>query len=89
LYLWNEGALRAIGDSLGKFIALDSKLLTAPVRKMGRVLVEMDIYCGLPETIEIEWRGRRIAQSLDYLGLPFGATFAATQVTFVVTALER
>jgi hypothetical protein len=71
LHLWNEGALRAISDSLGKFIALDTKLLTTPVRKMGRVLVEMDIYCGLPESIEIEWRGRRIAQSLDYLGLPF------------------
>jgi len=55
----------------GKFIALDSKLLNAPVRKMGRVLVEMEIFCGLPETLEIEWRGQRISQSLDNLELPF------------------
>jgi hypothetical protein len=61
LYLWNEGDFRAIGDTLGKFIAFDSKILSAPVWKMGRVLVEMDICCGLPETLEIEWRGRKIA----------------------------
>jgi hypothetical protein len=71
LYLWNEGALRAIGNSLGKFISLDSKFQSDPGRKIGKVLVEMDIYSGLPETLEIEWRGRRIAQKLDYLGVPF------------------
>jgi hypothetical protein len=71
LFLWNEGALRAIGDSLGKFIAIDPQSLTGPMRKMGRVLVEMDICAGLPEILEIEWRGRKIAQTLDYLGLPF------------------
>jgi hypothetical protein len=38
---------------------------------MGRVLVEMDIFYGLLETLEIEWRGRKIAQPLDYLGFPF------------------
>jgi hypothetical protein len=59
LFLWNEGALRAIGDSLGKFIAIDPQSLTGPMRKMGRVLVEMDIFVGLPETLEIEWRGRK------------------------------
>jgi len=35
------------------------------------VLVEMDITAGLPETLEIEWRGRKLLQNLDYLGLPF------------------
>jgi hypothetical protein len=71
LQLWNEGALRAIGDSLGKFIALDSKSLAGPSRKMGRVLVEMDIAAGLPKTLEIAWRGWKLLQKLDYLGLPF------------------
>jgi hypothetical protein len=71
LFLWNEGALRAIGDTLGRFITLDYKALSSPMRKMGRVLVEVDIFGGLSETIEIEWRGRKIAQPLDYLGLPF------------------
>jgi hypothetical protein len=71
LHLWNEGAIRAIGDSLGKFIAFDTQSLTGSLRKMGRVLVEMDITVGLPETLEIEWRGRKLLQNLDYLGLPF------------------
>jgi hypothetical protein len=71
LFLWNEGALKAIGASLGTYIAVDPQSLSGPVRKMGRVLVAMDICAGLPETLEIEWRGRKIVQSLDYLGLPF------------------
>jgi hypothetical protein len=71
LYLWNEGALRAIGDNLGKFISLESKCFTNPERKLGSILVEMDIHCGLPESIDIEWRGRRVVQQLDYLGIPF------------------
>jgi hypothetical protein len=71
LHLWNEGALTAIGNSLGTFIALDTQLLSGPLRKMGRVLVEIDITSGLPETLEIDWRGRKLIQKLDYLGLPF------------------
>jgi hypothetical protein len=71
LHLWNEEALRAIGNALGKFITLDSQSLNIPLRKMGRVLVEMDITSGLPEKLEIEWRGRTHLQILDYLGLPF------------------
>jgi hypothetical protein len=61
LFLWNEGALKAIGDSLGTFIVVDPQSLSGPVRKMGRVLVAMDICAGLPEILEIEWRGRKLA----------------------------
>ena len=31
----------------------------------------MDITQGLPENLEIEWRGRRLIQSLDYMRVPF------------------
>jgi hypothetical protein len=71
LHLWNDEALRAIGNSLGKFISLDSPSLLGSSRMMGRVLVEMDLSVGLPETLEIDWRGRKILQNLDYLGIPF------------------
>jgi hypothetical protein len=40
-------------------------------RKVGKVLVELDIHDGLPEAIDIEWRGRRGKQRLDYMGIPF------------------
>jgi hypothetical protein len=71
LHLWNEEALTAIGNSLGTFIALDTQLLNGSLRKMGRVLVEIDITTNLPETLEIVWRGQKLIQKLDYLGLPF------------------
>jgi hypothetical protein len=48
LQLWNEGALRAIGDALGKFISLDNKLLADFAWKVGQILVEMGIHYGLP-----------------------------------------
>jgi hypothetical protein len=72
IHLWNAGALRAIGDSLGKFLSLDLTSLESTSRKMGRVLVEMDIHGGLPEVLDIEWRGRHITEtglSRDFVSL--------------------
>jgi hypothetical protein len=74
LYLWNEKSLMAIGNTLGRFISLDSKLLTRPNKKMARLLVELDIHEGLLETLDIEWRGRTTRQKIDYLGIPFRCT---------------
>jgi hypothetical protein len=71
LHFWTEGAIKAIGDSLGRFIAFDHSSLTGSSRKLGKVLVEMDLSVGLPANLEIEWRGRKTLQTLDYLGLPF------------------
>jgi hypothetical protein len=71
LHFWNKEAIRAIADSLGKFISFDLASLSGSSRKMGRVLVEIDITAGLPENLEIVWRGRKTLQSLDYLGIPF------------------
>jgi hypothetical protein len=71
LHFWNKDAIRAIADTLGKFISFDSGSLSGSSRKMGRVLVEIDITTGLPENLEIVWRGRKSLQPLDYLGIPF------------------
>jgi hypothetical protein len=67
----NEGALRAIDEALGHFISLDVSSLSSPNRKVGRILVSIDIHEGLPELMEIEWRGRHTKQKLDYQGIPF------------------
>jgi hypothetical protein len=74
VHLWNEGALKAIGDALGTFIALDYQSLKAQSRKVGKILVEVDIHCGLPEVLEVEWHGRRLIQRLDYMGIPFSCS---------------
>ena len=44
LQMWNEGALKAIGNSLGTFIMVDSHTLSASSRKIGKILVEIDIH---------------------------------------------
>jgi hypothetical protein len=58
---------------LGKFITLDLQTLENSSRKMGRILVEMDIHGGLPEVLDIEWRGRHIYSGWTILEYPFVA----------------
>lgn len=50
---------------------VDSSLLSSLDRQMGKMLVELDLFEGLPTEIEIEWRGMVIQQKLDYMGVPF------------------
>jgi hypothetical protein len=50
---------------------VDEQALGAPDRKLGWVLVEVDLHSGLLETLEIQWRDQLFSQRLDYLGLPF------------------
>jgi hypothetical protein len=54
IHLWNEGDLKAIGDALGRFITLDNSTLENSARKVGRILVEVDIHGGLPEVLDNE-----------------------------------
>ena len=71
LHFWNEKALEAIGNALGKFIKVDDGVLRALDKRIGRLLVEIDIHTGLLETLEIVWCGYHLSQTLDYLGIPF------------------
>jgi hypothetical protein len=34
--------------------------LASPARKTGRLMVEIDLNEGLPEVLDIEWRGHHI-----------------------------
>ena len=54
---WNAISMEVIGNSLHTFISLDKPTLSAPNKKLEKILVEMDIHGGLPKHIEIEWRG--------------------------------
>jgi hypothetical protein len=60
-----------VASSLGRFIAVDEVALVAPDKRICKVLVEIDIHAGLPETIELEWRGMLRIQRVDFLGIPF------------------
>jgi hypothetical protein len=71
LILWSLEAFKEIGNALGKFIYVDPKLLTGSDRRVGKLLVEVDLFGGLPNEIDIGWRGVVIQQGLDFLGVPF------------------
>jgi hypothetical protein len=47
LHLWNQKSLEAIANTLGRFICVDQLSLTASVKKVARVMVEIDIHDGL------------------------------------------
>jgi hypothetical protein len=54
---------------------VDEEALLATDKRLCRVLVEIDIHVGLPEAVELEWRGMLRVQRLDFLGIPFRCTW--------------
>jgi hypothetical protein len=54
---------------------VDEQTLKASSKRVGKILVEVDIHLGLLETLEIEWRSQAMSQHLDYLGIPFRCSF--------------
>jgi hypothetical protein len=53
MHFRNEGAFKAIENTLGQFISVDTLSLTNSTRKMGRIFVEIDIHEGLPKILDI------------------------------------
>jgi hypothetical protein len=47
LALWSLEAFKEIGNAIGKFLHVDSKLLSGLDRRMGKLLVEVDTNGGL------------------------------------------
>jgi hypothetical protein len=54
LHLWNAAAMEVICNSLGSFVSLYDSVMSAPSRKMGKILVEIIIHGGFPEIMEID-----------------------------------
>ena len=63
--------MEGIGNTIGRFVAVEDDFLHTYDKRMAKILVEMDLTSGLPAEIEIlclEWI---IQQQLDYLNVPF------------------
>jgi hypothetical protein len=71
LALWSSEAFKLIGNTIGKFIQVDLKQMGGSDRRIGKIMVELDTFEGLPEEIEINWQVLKIHQRLDYVGVPF------------------
>ena len=69
--LWNRDTLEGIGNSIGRFIAIEEEFLNTFDKRMARILVEIDVSMGLPADIDILCDQRVIPQRIDYQGVPF------------------
>lgn len=60
-----------VGNTLGKFFFMEDTMLFGVDKQCAKILVEFDTSIGLPESVEIVWRGSSFVQMVDYLFLPF------------------
>ena len=71
LHFWDMYHFRRIGDILGTFLEADLSFLETKVKKVARILVNLNIREGLAESIILEWGSDPITQILDYENIPF------------------
>jgi len=67
LEYWFDARFRAIGDTLGTFIVVDSSYKSSPSWVVAQILMEIDPSEGLFEYIKL-WT---YAHILDYINVPF------------------
>lgn len=70
LQLWSEEILELIANQLGKFMSVEKVSMCGEDRKMARVLVDLDISEGMPDSFQILWEDFIINQRLDYKVIP-------------------
>lgn len=69
--LWSKSILEGIGNTIGRFVAVEDDFLQVYDKRMARILVELDISRGLPAEVELLCEERLLIQRLDYLYVPF------------------
>ena len=65
-------ALKEIGNTLGKFVAVDGERLQKGMATYVHICVEVDLSKGLPENIILKWNSNSWVQHLDYENTAFG-----------------
>ena len=68
---WQQKILEAIGNRIGKFVALEEDWESKLDRRYAKILVELDLRNGLFEELKIFMHGSFWWQRLDYWKLPF------------------
>ena len=68
LHSWNDEALQAIGNTLGKYI--DKEDPKGRLFSCTRIGVEVDLEKGLPEALNLFMDGWEHLQKVDYEQLP-------------------
>ena len=62
LPLWNREVMEGIGNTIGRFVAVEDDFLHSYDKRMAKILVEMDLTTRLPAEIEILCLERIIQQ---------------------------
>lgn len=71
IHLWSHKVLMDVGNLLGKSVFMEDTMLLGMDKCCAKILVEIDISHGLPDTVDIVWKGTSFVQLVDYLYLPF------------------
>ena len=64
-------ALKEIGNTLGKLVAIDGDCLLKGMITYARMCVEVDLSAGLPEKITLKWNSKPWVEQLDYENTTF------------------
>ena len=70
-HLWHTSVFIAIGDTLGRFLAVDSSRKEHGLYTYARMCAEVDLSKGLPEQINLKIGDFHWTQSLDYENTAF------------------
>ena len=60
-----------IGDWLGKTLAVDDNFIFNPQWFVAKVFIELDVMCGIFESIDLIFEGACFTHVLDYISAPF------------------
>lgn len=71
LEFWSKAGLKPISDSLGKFIMSEKNYLSSNYRSVAQILVDIDPWKGLFESLDIVLGEKTFIQQLDYMHIPF------------------
>ncbi|KAH9328943.1 hypothetical protein KI387_001051, partial [Taxus chinensis] len=68
---WDEKFLTTIGGTLGKTLAIDTKMTLYEYTMYAHILVDMNTSMDFPASVDLLVEDRIWSQNLDYEGFPF------------------
>ena len=71
MHLWHTSVFIAIGDTLGRFLAIDNSRRDNGLYTYSRICAEIDISKGLPDQINLKIGDFHWTQTLDYENTTF------------------
>lgn len=75
IHFWDQTILACIGNSIGRFIKMDTQRIEERIFTFARICVEVDLSKGLPGKIKLKHKDRSWLRSLDYENTAFSAEY--------------